>query len=334
VSAEAVLLAVVLLTVLTLAVVNGVHDAANAVATSLSTRALTSRVGLGLVAVLNVLGALLGDGVARTVGSRLLAVPVAGPGLGLVLSALLGALAWDLFTWWRGLPSSAAHALLGGFTGAGLVAAVTGHVEVLLTQVLLPMLLSPLVAILLAWLLMAALYRLFRDATYGRAIGRFRIAQTVSASAMALGHGLQDGQKIMGVTVLALAAAGEGSPGTVPLWVRIAVAAALGVGTYIGGWRLIRTLGWRIVHVDPVTGFTAETVSSGLLYTSAYVFDAPVSSTHTITASVAGAGASVTGLRAVRWRVLRPILTAWVVTVPAAGIVAAACYLLGTLVTG
>jgi PiT family inorganic phosphate transporter len=328
------LLAVVLVTALFFAWTNGVHDAANAVATPLSTRVLTPRVALGLAAVLNVLGAMLGEGVARTIGIRLLTPPTDHPGLGIVLSGLVGAIAWNLFTLQRGVPSSSSHALVGGLAGAALAASTTVDGAVLFTHVLVPMVFSPVVGFFGAWLLMALLFRVFRDATYRRAIRRFRIAQAVSASAMALGHGLQDGQKTMGVMMLALFAAERDVDGSVPVWVRLSAAMALGLGTYAGGWRIIRTLGRRVVHVDPVTGFAAETVASGLLYTTAYVFNVPVSSTHTVTASIAGAGTSLTGLRAVRWRVLRPIVAAWVVTLPAAGAVSAGCYLLGTLLAG
>lgn len=324
-------LLVVLTTALLFAWTNGVHDAANAVATSVSTRALTPRVALALAAVLNVVGAMLGQGIARTVGTRILTPPLDNPGLGVVMAGLVGAIVWNLVTLWRGVPSSSSHALIGGLAGAGLAASAALDGRVLITHVVLPMLVSPLVGCLLAWLLMALLYRAFRDAIYGRAIHRFRTAQTVSASAMALGHGLQDGQKTMGVMVLALVASGHGSAGTVPWWVRVTAALALGLGTYAGGWRIIRTLGRRMVHVDPVTGFASATVASGMLYTAAYMFNAPVSSTHTITASIAGAGASVTGVRALRWRVVRPIIMAWMVTLPAAGAVAAAVYGLAVL---
>lgn len=233
-----------------------------------------------------------------------------------VLGGLIGAIAWNLATWWFGLPSSSSQALIGGLAGAGLAAAATIDVDVLVSKVLLPLVLSPVAGFALAYFFMAGLHLAFRSAAYGRTLRPFRLAQTLSASAMALGHGLQDGQKTMGVMVLALVAAGRLDGDGVPAWVRVSAAFALGLGTLAGGWRIMRTLGRRVVHVDPVTGFAAETVASSLLYVSAYVFTAPISSTHAITASIAGAGTANGGLGAVRWRVLRPIVAAWAVTLP------------------
>jgi PiT family inorganic phosphate transporter len=320
---EDVLLVAVVAAALAFAWMNGFHDASNAVATSLSSAALTTRVGLPLAGLLNVVGALLGVGVAQTIGTRLLTVPVSSPGVGLVAAALVAAFGWDLLTWSLGLPSSSSHALLGGLTGATLVAGGVVRWDVVRELVLVPMLLSPLLGFALAWLLMAGILRSVREVTYGTARRRFKVAQTVSASAVALGHGLQDGQKTMGVIVIALAAGGHEVDG-VPAWVRIAAALALGAGTVVGGGRIIRTLGRRVVPVDPVSGFAAESVSALVLAGTA-VFQAPVSSTHTVTASIMGAG-STRGRREIRWAVVRRILLAWVLTPLATGSGAAALY--------
>ena len=325
------LLGVVIVAALFFAWTNGFHDASQAVATTLATRSLTPRVALPLAAVLNLIGALLGQGLARVIGTQLLTPPVANPGLTLVLAALVSAIVWNLATWWRGLPSSSSQALIGGLTGAGVAAAAVIDDEVLRTKVILPLVVSPLVGLFLAWLFMGALNWFFREAAYGHTLRQFRLGQTISASAMALGHGLQDGQKTMGVVVIALVAAGVQTGDAVPGWVQWSVAVALALGTWAGGWRIIRTLARRVVHIEPVSGFAAQTVASGLLYVTAYVFNTPVSSTQAMTASIAGAGAATVGLRGLRWRVLRPIIIAWAVTLPATALLAAVLFRLFSL---
>jgi inorganic phosphate transporter, PiT family len=306
---------------------NGFHDAANAIATSVSTRALTPRVALLLAAAMNFLGAFLGTKVAETVGSGIIeAPPQSVSGLVVVMSALLGAITWNLITWYFGLPSSSSHALIGGLVGAGLAGGVVVQWQGILDKVVLPMILSPLVGFLLAALLMIALLWLFRKGHPGRLNRGFRAAQTVSAAAMALGHGLQDAQKTMGVIFLALVTYGSvDADDRIPIWVIVGAATAISLGTYAGGWRIMRTLGRRIIHLDPPRGFAAEMTAASVLYTTAYVFAAPISTTHTITSAVMGVGATKR-LSAVRWGVARSIVTAWVLTIPAAALAAAACY--------
>jgi inorganic phosphate transporter, PiT family len=318
-------LVVAVVAALVFAWTNGFHDASNSIATSLATGALTPRVALALAAVLNTVGGLFGVSVAETLRRSLLTVPVDNPGLGLVVAALLAAIGWNLVTWRWGLPSSSSHALFGALAGAGLAAGVAVDWQVLGRSVLLPLLVSPVVGMTLAWLLVAALTRAVQDAPHATTLRGFRLAQTLSASAMALGHGLQDAQKTAAVVVVALVASGNAAAGSdVPLWVRASVALALGVGTAFGGWRIMRTLGKRIAPVDPMTGFSAEIVAAGSLYAAAGVFAAPVSSTHVIVASIVGAGAT-RGLKAIRWRRVRPVVLAFVVT-PL--VTAAAAYLL------
>ncbi len=300
---------------------NGFHDAANAIATSVSTRALTPRVALAMAAVMNFVGAFLGQKVAATVSETI--SPGAGShGLLVVMAGLLGAIAWNLTTWYFGLPSSSSHALIGGLVGAAIAGGVTAHWDVVLEKVVIPMMLSPLVAFSLGFLVMLALMWAFRRGNPSRLNRGFRFAQTLSAAAMALGHGLQDAQKTMGVIFLALLTGGYVAAGDpLPFWVIFSAAAAISLGTYSGGWRIMRTLGRRIIHLDPPRGFAAESVAASVLYTTAYVFSAPISTTHTITSAVMGVGATKR-FSAVRWGVARSILTAWVLTFPMAGLAA------------
>ncbi len=306
---------------------NGFHDAANAIATSISTRALTPRVALTLAAVMNFVGALLGQKVAHTVSDT---IDTGGfevnHGLTIVLCGLLGAIAWNLTTWWFGLPSSSSHALIGGLVGSAMAAGAVVHWKTIVDKVLIPMVASPLVGFALAFLLMLAFMWILRRRNPRKVSRTFRMLQTVSAAALALGHGLQDAQKTMGVIFLALITTGHaGADDRLPLWVVLAAAGAISAGTYSGGWRIMRTMGRKIIDLDPARGFAAETVGAMVLYTTAYAFQAPISTTHTITSAIMGAGAT-RRLSAVRWGMARTILTAWVLTFPMAGLAAAACY--------
>jgi PiT family inorganic phosphate transporter len=320
------------ITVISIALVfdytNGFHDAANAIATSVSTRALTPRVALALAAIMNFLGAFLGTEVADTVGKGIIeSTRIDGlPGLTVVLGALLGAITWNLITWYFGLPSSSSHALIGGLVGAAIAGSVGVQWNGIVDKVLIPMMLSPAIGFCGAYLLMIAIMWIFRRVHPGRVGRGFRLAQTVSAAAMALGHGLQDAQKTMGVIFLALLVADEvGQDDPIPWWVKVLAATAISLGTYSGGWRIMRTLGRRIIDLDPPRGFAAETVAATTLYVMAIGLHAPVSTTHTITSAVMGVGATKR-LSAVRWGVARTILAAWVLTIPMAALVAAGCY--------
>lgn len=304
---------------------NGFHDAANAIATSVSTRALTPRTALAMAAVMNFIGAFLGQKVAHTV-SDTITPPDGSHGLVIVMAGLLGAITWNLITWYFGLPSSSSHALIGGLAGAAIASGSVVNWTTVLEKVIIPMIVSPLFAFGFGFLVMVGLMWAFRRANPGKANRGFRVAQTVSAAAMALGHGLQDAQKTMGVIFLALLTGGYvGSDDPLPIWVIFSAAAAISLGTWSGGWRIMRTLGRRIIHLDPARGFAAESVAASVLYTTAYVYEAPISTTHTITSAVMGVGATKR-LSAVRWGVARSILTAWVLTFPAAGTAAAICY--------
>jgi inorganic phosphate transporter, PiT family len=305
---------------------NGFHDAANAIATSISTRALTPRIALIMAAVMNFVGAFLGQKVASTVSDVIVPGGSATHGLVIVMAGLLGAITWNLITWYFGLPSSSSQALIGGLVGAAIASGSIVHWPVIVDKVLIPMVVSPLVGFGLAFLVMLAIMWIFRHRNPHRTQRGFRFAQSVSAGAMALGHGLQDAQKTMGVIFLALLTGGYVAAGdSLPIWVIVAAASAISLGTYSGGWRIMRTLGRRIIHLDPARGFASESVAASVLYTTAFVFEAPVSTTHIITSSVMGAGATKR-LSAVRWGVARSILVAWVLTFPAAGLFAAATY--------
>ncbi|MFI0900866.1 anion permease [Streptomyces sp. NPDC020983] len=312
---------------------NGFHDSANAIATSVSTRALTPRAALAMAAVMNLAGAFLGSGVAKTVSKGLIDTPEGRSGLGILFAALAGAIVWNLVTWYFGLPSSSSHALFGGLVGAALAGGIAVHWSGVIDKVVIPMFVSPAVGLVLGYLVMLAILWFFRRANPHKAKRGFRIAQTVSAAAMALGHGLQDAQKTMGVVVLALVIHDPGRSFDIPIWVKLVCAAMMSLGTYAGGWRIMRTLGRRIIDLDPPQGFAAETTSASILYATSYIFAAPISTTHVITSSIMGVGAT-RRVKAVRWGVAKNIVAGWFITMPAAALVAAACYGIVVLVFG
>jgi phosphate/sulfate permease len=301
---------------------NGFHDAGNAIATSISTRALTPRVALAMAAVMNVVGALISTAVASTIGSGIIDPPTGQDGLVIVLAALIGAIVWNLGTWWLGLPSSSSHALIGGLVGSALAASEGVKWSGVLDKVVIPMVVSPLIGFVLSYLFMLALLWTFRRVNAHRANRGFRWGQIVSAATMAFGHGTQDAQKTMGVIALTLVVSGHlGSSEGIPTWVILASAAAISLGTYSGGWRVMRTLGRRIFSLTPAHGFAAQTVASAVMLGTAS-YGLPVSTTHVISASVMGVGAT-RRRSAVRWGVAGNIVTAWVLTIPAAAAVAA-----------
>ncbi|WP_406837874.1 anion permease [Streptomyces sp. AHU1] len=302
---------------------NGFHDSANAIATSVSTRALTPRAALAMAAVMNLAGAFLGSGVAKTVSEGLIQTPEGSKGMGILFAALVGAITWNLITWYFGLPSSSSHALFGGMVGAALAGGTTVYWSGVLDKVIIPMFLSPLVGLLVGYLVMTVIMWLFRRSNPHKTKRGFRIAQTVSAAGMALGHGLQDAQKTMGIVVMALVIAGEqGANDPIPVWVKIVCATMLSLGTYAGGWRIMRTLGRKIIELDPPQGFAAETTGASIMFATAYIFKAPISTTHVITSAIMGVGATKR-VNAVRWGVAKNIVLGWFITMPAAALVAA-----------
>jgi inorganic phosphate transporter, PiT family len=307
---------------------NGFHDAANAIATSISTRALTPRVALAMAAVGNFIGAHFGAEVAKTVGSGLVELPTGVSSLGIVFAGVIGAITWNLITWYFGLPSSSSHALIGGLVGSTVAASGTVLWSGIGKSVIIPMILSPMVGFILGYIVMIAVQWIFRNGHPGKLNRGFRWAQTASAAAMSVGHGMQDAAKTIGIVVLALFVGGYQDDATyIPEWTFWTSAAVLAAGTYAGGWRIIRTLGRKIIDLRPPEGFAAETVASGVLYFNALVLGAPISTTHTITSAIMGVGATKR-LSAVRWGVAGNIIGAWILTFPAAGSIGALMYFL------
>ena len=305
---------------------NGFHDAANAVAAAIATRAIRPAAALSMAAGLNVVGAVVSTKVAATVGEGIIATEVGTHGLVVVFSALLGAIAWNLITWWFGMPSSSTHALIGGLVGAGVASSSTVHWASLLDKVVLPMVLSPVVGFGLGFLFMIVILWMFRGSRPTKVNLGFRRAAVASTAASAFSHGTQDAQKTMGIIALALVATGRQGTFHVPMWVILAAAAAMGLGTLAGGWRVIRTLGSRITPLDPPRAFAAQSAASVVLLASAYVYALPVSSTHIMTTSIMGVGAS-RRMSAVRWSVAQRVAMAWVLTIPGAALSAWASYL-------
>jgi PiT family inorganic phosphate transporter len=319
-----VLLVVVVIVALAFDFTNGFHDTANAIATSVSTRALSPRQAVMLAAAANLAGAFVTTAVAKTVGKGIIDTGLATQQT--ILAALIGAIAWNLFTWWLGLPSSSSHALFGGLIGAALAQAGSKGVEWhgIYEKILIPGLLSPVFGFVGAFLLLLLIYWAFGWAKPSHANRGFRFGQLASGTFFAFTHGANDAQKTMGVIALALFAHGSIKEFEIPTWVKIAAGLAIAAGTYVGGWRIIRTLGQRVFSMDPASGFAAQVSAGATLYVATH-YGFPVSTTQCISGAVMGAGATKR-LSAVRWGVAGNILVAWVLTIPAAGLVAAALY--------
>ncbi len=305
--------------------INGFHDTANAIATSVATRALRPQVAVLMAAAFNFIGAFAGTAVAKTIGSGL--VDDASTTQAIVAGALIGAIAWNLITWWYSLPSSSSHALIGGLLGATIIAAGVGalNVQGIVDKVLIPMVTSPFLGFVGALLLMVLIARLFQHTERKPMAHRFRKLQVVSAGYMAFAHGSNDAQKTMGIITLALFSAGAIPTVDVPVWVIIVSATALSLGTAVGGWRIMKTMGQRVVELEPVHGFAAETTAATVLLGTASL-GMPVSTTHVISSSIMGVGTSQ-GIRKVRWGVARSILVAWVLTIPATMLLGALAWL-------
>jgi inorganic phosphate transporter, PiT family len=319
----------ILLAVLALAVIfdyiNGFHDTANAIATSVSTRALRPSWAIVMSAAANFGGALTGTEVAKTVGSGL--IDSRAESQIVVAAALIGAITWNLITWRVGIPSSSSHALIGGLLGAAAAAAGVGSwkIDGVVNKVLLPLVGSPVLGLVLGFTLMVLILNIFRRAHPKTMNDRFRRLQVLSAAYMAFSHGSNDAQKTMGIMTLALVTAGVLPTFSVPFWVIVLAASAISLGTAAGGWRIIKTMGTRVVRLDPVMGFAAETTAASIIFGASH-FGMPVSTTHVISSAIMGVG-STRGLSAVRWGVARTIVIAWVLTLPAAALTAAIAYL-------
>jgi inorganic phosphate transporter, PiT family len=318
------LLVVVIVVGLAFDFTNGFHDTANYVATWVGTRALSPRMAVLVSAAANLAGAFVTTAVAKTVGKGIIDTHLATEKT--VLAALLGAIAWNLVTWRLGLPSSSTHALIGGLCGAALVQSGAKGVQWhgVWEKVVVPGAVSPALGFAGAFVLMFLIYRIFFSAAPGVAHRGFRYGQLVSGTWVAFTHGANDAQKTMGVLALALYTHGSISSFYVPTWVKIVAGLTIAAGTYAGGWRIIRTLGQRIYKMSPEHGFSAQISAGTTLYLGTH-FGFPISTTHVVTGSVMGAGA-LRGAHAVRWGVAGSILSAWLLTLPASGVVAALLY--------
>jgi PiT family inorganic phosphate transporter len=304
---------------------NGFHDTANAVATSISTRAMPPRVAVSIAATLNFVGAFLSLEVAATIATGIVDADLITPPI--VFAGLVGAIAWNLATWYFGLPSSSSHALIGGVVGSAFVAAGASAVigSGLVEKVIVPALIAPVLAFLVAGLAIVVAYRIVGRQHPGPVSRGFRLGQIVSGSLFSLSHGTNDAQKTMGIIFLALVANGNlTASDDVPSWVVVSAATAIALGTYVGGWRIIRTVGTRIIKMDPAQGFAAQGVGAAVIMSASHA-GFPLSTTHVISGAVMGAGAAKR-VSAVRWGVAGNIAAAWVLTLPASAVVGGLTY--------
>jgi len=321
---ELALLVIVIVVALAFDFTNGFHDTANAVATSVSTRALSPRLAVLVASIANLAGAFVTTAVAKTVGKGIIDAALATTTV--ILAALLGAIAWNLITWWLGLPSSSSHALIGGLIGAAIANSGLEGVEwhSVLHSVIIPALVAPPIAFAGAFVLLLALFWIFKWASPGPANRGFRLGQLASGTFVAFTHGANDAQKTMGVIALALFSYGSIDTFYIPTWVKVSAGLAIAAGTYVGGWRIMRTVGQRLYKMEPAAGFSAQTCAGATIYLATR-WGYPLSTTHVISGAVLGAG-STQRLSAVRWGIAGNIVFAWVLTIPAAALVAAALY--------
>src|SRR4051795_1081570 len=320
-----VVLVIVVATALIFDFTNGFHDTANVVATSISTRAMPPRLAIGYAAILNFVGALISLAVAATVAQDIVSAEVITPTV--VFAGLIGAISWNLITWYYGLPSSSSHALIGGVVGAAFAAAGSSAVlgDGVLGKVLVPAVIAPILAFIVGGIGIVACYRIVGRLRPGQVARGYRLGQVVSGGLLALAHGTNDAQKTMGVITLALIANGNlAADSNPPTWVIVTAASAIALGTYSGGWRIIRTVGTRIIRMDPAQGFTASGAGAAVILASSH-YGFPLSTTQVISGGVMGAGAGKR-LSAVRWGVAGNIVTALLMTPPAAAGIGALTY--------
>ncbi len=307
--------------------INGFHDTANAIATSVSTKALSPRMAITIAATLNFIGALSGTAVAATIGQSIVAPDMV---TSLVLiTALIGAIFWNLFTWYFGIPSSSSHALIGGLIGGVVAGFGVGAVNWQgFIRIFSGLILAPIVGLVAGSLVMTLLFWIFRKASPARTNNKFRKLQVLSACMASFAHGSNDAQKSMGIISLTLLSGGLISSFHVPIWVMVACALSMAMGTAVGGWRIIRTMGGKIFRIEPINGFAADFTSATVIY-SASLMGAPVSTTHVVSSAIMGVGAAKR-LKGVRWNIARQILIAWFVTIPSAAFAATVVYKLIT----
>jgi len=329
-----IIVVIVVATALTFDFTNGFHDTANVVATSISTRAMPPKVAVGYASILNFAGAFVSLEVAATVANDVVEIQANSIGLLAVFGGLVGAIAWNLITWYFGLPSSSSHALIGGMVGAVFVAEGPDAIffqDGILGKVMIPALVAPLLAFVVAGLAILVLYRIVGRMRPGPVTSGFRVGQVISGGLLALAHGTNDAQKTMGVITLALVANGTIAADNfhVPDWVVVSAATAIALGTYVGGWRIIKTMGSRIHKMDAAQGFAAQGAGATVILAASHV-GFPLSTTHTISGAVIGSGAAKR-LSAVRWGVAGNIVVAWVLTLPAAAVIGGFTFLVTRL---
>ncbi len=310
--------------------INGFHDTANAIATSISTKALSPRSAILIAATLNMIGALSGTAVAATIGKGIVTPDIVTPSV--LIAALISAIFWNLFTWYYGIPSSSSHALIGGLTGS--VLGFFGWEQVKwygFGKILVGLLISPILGLIVGGIIMTLLFWIFSGSSPARVNNYFRKLQIASACMASFAHGSNDAQKTMGIITLMLFSGGIIGSFSVPLWVKVACAIAMASGTAFGGWKIIRTMGGKIFKIEPINGFAADFTASAIIW-SASVIGAPVSTTHVVSSSIMGVGVAKR-FRGVRWNIARQILIAWVVTIPSSALVAIVISLLFRLFT-
>ncbi|MDI4648113.1 MULTISPECIES: inorganic phosphate transporter [Cohnella] len=305
--------------------INGFHDTANAIATSVSTRALKPRVAILLAAVMNLVGALLYTGVAKTIGGKVTDPFKLEHGLTVVIATLIAAIIWNLITWWKGIPSSSSHALIGALAGAAVTSEGWAGINVGgFSTIVLGLLLSPIIAFVLGYIIMFLLKHLFARTSPHQVNKGFRTGQILTAALQSFTHGTNDAQKAMGIITLALVSAGWQDHLEVPLWVKISAALAMALGTSVGGWKIIKTMGTKIFKIEPINGFSADAASAAVIFT-ATLTHLPVSTTHAITSSILGVGAAKR-FSSVRWDMAGRIIMTWIITIPISALIAAAIY--------
>lgn len=323
---EYALIILVLVLALSFDFINGFHDTANAIATSVTTRALEPKTAILLAAIMNLAGALLFTGVAKTVGGKIVDPMFVGNGVYIVVAALLSAITWNLYTWFFGIPSSSSHALLGSLVGAAIASAGFKAVNLYgFIAIVGSLILSPLVAFTVGYIIMSIITRLYHTLSPHKANTRFRTLQVLAALFQSFSHGTNDAQKTMGIITFALVAGGYQQELEISLWVKLAAALALAMGTYVGGWRIIKTVGTRITRLEPSSGFASD-FTSAMIIICATLAKLPVSTTHVISSAIMGVGSS-TGFSNVNWHTVVKLIIAWLMTLPITMLLAALLFL-------
>lgn len=305
--------------------INGFHDTANAIATSVSTRALSPRLAILLASVMNLVGALMYTGVAKSIGGDITNPFQLKHGLTVVVATLIAAILWNLITWWQGIPSSSSHALIGSLAGAAIASEGWDGINYSgFGKIVFGLVISPVLAFVVGYIIMFLLKHLFANASPRYINKGFRTGQIFTAALQSFSHGTNDAQKAMGIITLALVTGGIQSHLEVPLWVKILAAISMALGTSVGGWKIIKTMGTKIFKIEPINGFSADLSSAAIIF-SATLTHLPVSTTHVITSSILGVG-SAKRFSSVRWNTAGRIVVAWIVTIPIASVIAAIVY--------